>query len=275
MGYDPEARARFVDGLLGAFSPSHFERVRGLGDDSERPVFVVGMPRSGTTLTEQILASHPQVFGAGERNFAQSTFISLPAVLGRNEPPLACLAHLDRDAAGRLAAGHLGRLRELDGGTAARVVDKMPENYLLLGFLHTLFPRARLIHCRRDPRDVALSCWITNFARIRWACDLEHIAHHLLQYFRIMEHWRRVLPAPVFEVDYEELVADQEGVSRRLVAWLGLEWDPACLRFHQTERLVRTASVAQVRQPIYTRSVARWRHYESLLAPLLERLPPG
>ena len=148
----------------------------------------------------------------------------------------------------------------------------MPDNYHLLGFLAAVFPRARFIHCRRDVRDIALSCWITNFSQIRWAFDLEHIAHRILQYRRIMSHWRQVLPVPLLEVDYEELTADQEGVSRRLVDWLGLEWDDACLHFHRTERLVRTASVAQVRQPIYRRSVARWKHYEAMLKPLLDRL---
>jgi hypothetical protein len=141
----------------------------------------------------------------------------------------------------------------------------------------TLFPRARIIHCRRDVRDVALSCWLTHFLRIRWANDLQHLAERINDYFRVMEHYRRVLRSPVFELDYEQMVADQEGTSRRVVAFAGLEWHPACLEFHRTERLVRTASVAQVRQRIYRRSVARWKHYEAMLRPLLERLrlPPG
>jgi hypothetical protein len=174
-----------------------------------------------------------------------------------------------------LAGWHLDRLRELDG-VHERVVDKMPDNYQCLGWIATLHPRAKIIHCRRDVRDVAVSCWITNFARIRWANDLEHLAERINEYLRLMAHYRAVLPIPILEVSYEHLVADQEGVTRRLLDFVGLEWDEACLSFHRTERLVRTASVAQVRQPIYQRSVARWKHYEEALQPFLAKvqLPP-
>ena len=133
----------------------------------------------------------------------------------------------------------------------------MPDNYLYLGLLATLFPRAKLIHCRRDLRDVAVSCWMTNFRQIRWASAQEHIASRFHEYQRLMKHWRQVLPVPLLEVDYEDTVADLEGVARRLVAWCGLAWEPACLAFHETRRPVRTASVTQVREPIYRRSVAR------------------
>ncbi len=272
LGYDPAAHARYVDGLIEAFTPEFFERVRGLGESSERPVFIVGMPRSSTTLTEQILASHPRVYGAGERPFASQTFAMLPRILGRQAHPFSCLSLAGGPTLEKLAGWHLDQLHKLDGGRAARVVDKMPDNYQMLGWLAALFPRARFLHCRRDVRDVALSCWITHFGRIRWAFDLEHIAHRIRQYWRIMAHWRRVLPVPLLEVDYEELTADQEGVSRRLLDWVGLEWDPNCLNFHKSDRLVRTASVAQVRQPIYRRSVARWKHYEAMLQPMLESL---
>jgi hypothetical protein len=143
---------------------------------------------------------------------------------------------------------------------------------MYLGLLATLFPKAKFIHCRRDLRDIAVSCWMTNFSQIRWANDPGHIASRFEEYRRVMDHWRRVLPVPVLEVDYEETVADLEGVSRRLVSWCGLEWEPACLRFHEGKRPVRTASVSQVRQPIYQRSVARWKHYEQALGPLFDRL---
>ena len=146
--------------------------------------------------------------------------------------------------------------------TAERVVDKMPENYLYLGLLATLFPRAKFIHCRRDLRDVAVSCWMTHFRQNRWTNDPEHIVARFREYQRLMEHWRAVLPVSVLEVDYEETVADLPGVARRLVEWCGLDWEPACLAFHKGTRPVRTASVIQVRQPVYTRSVGRWRNYE-------------
>jgi len=230
------------------------------------------MPRSGTTLTEQILASHPQVYGAGERRLATLGFSLLPRVLGVDAAPTDCLKQLDSTLVGQFADWHLEQLRGLDGGRYDRVVDKMPDNYALLGWLVTLFPKARIIHCQRDVRDVALSCWITNFTRIRWANDLEHLATRVNNYFQIMDHWQKVLPAPVLSIGYEEMVADQEGTTRRLLDFVGLDWNPACLNFHKTERLVRTASVAQVRQPIYKQSVARWKHYETALRPFLERL---
>jgi tetratricopeptide (TPR) repeat protein len=271
--YNPDGYQALVDRIIATFTPDLFERLNAQGSQSERPVFVVGMPRSGTTLTEQIIASHPDAFGAGERPFARQSLGLLPHFLNRpQDHPLACLQAADRAALHAVAEWHLGRLAALDGGAARRAVDKMPDNYALLGWLAVLFPRARFIYCRRDPRDIALSCWITNFAEIRWANDLGHLAHRLQQHDRLMEHWRRVLPVAFLEVDYEAMVADQENQSRRLIAWLGLDWDPRCLSFYQTERLVRTASVTQVRQPIYNRSVARWRHYETMLAPVLTTL---
>ncbi|HKI17331.1 MAG TPA: sulfotransferase, partial [Isosphaeraceae bacterium] len=227
--------------------------------------------RSGTTLAEQVLASHPRVFGAGELRLARQTFEAIPEATGRADGPLDCLQYLDREAVLRLAARHLDALTALDG-SAERVVDKMPENTLYLGLIATMFPHAKLIHCRRDLNDVALSCWMTHLAQVRWACDPDHIASRIKEYQRIMGHWRQVLPVSVFELDYEAMVADIEGVSQKLVAWCGLEWDPACLDFFKTRRPVRTASVAQVRQPVYRGSVGRWKNYERALAPLFAKI---
>ena len=255
--------------MIAAVTPEFFARLRGGGLDSERPVFIFGLPRSGTTLTEQILARHSQVFGAGELPLGHEDLQALPG--GSDADPPERLGRLDADTARCIAQRHLDRLGELNG-SARRVTDKMPENYLSLGLLAALFPRARFIHCRRDLRDVAVSCWMTQFRQVRWANDPDHIASRFHQYGRLMAHWRAVLPVQMLEVDYEETVADLEGVARRLVAWCGLEWEPACLTFHEGKRPVRTASVAQVRQPLYTRSVARWRNYEKALAPLFARL---
>jgi tetratricopeptide (TPR) repeat protein len=265
--YDPAAHAAFVDQVLATFTPAFFERVRGFGVDSERPVFIVGLPRSGTTLTEQILAGHSQVVGAGELSLGRETF----AALGGEAEAFAELARPDAATARRLAERHLERLRQLNADKP-RVADKMPDNYLYLGLLAALFPRATFVHCRRDLRDVAVSCWMTNFRHVRWANDPDHIASRLSAYRRLMDHWRRVLPVPLLEVVYEETVADLEAAARRLVSWCHLEWEPACLAFHRGRRPVRTASVAQVRQPLYTRSVARWKHYEAALGGLFARL---
>lgn len=269
--YDPAEHTRFVDMLIAQFSPEYFRRVHGWGLDTELPVFVIGLPRSATTLTEQILASHPQVFGAGELRYMHESFDSFPGLLKSNLPAVESPALYEAAVIHHIAAQHLERLRRLHPD-ATRVVDKLPDNYLYAGLIATLFPKARIVHCRRDVRDTALSCWMTNFKQITWACDLRHIAGRIREYQRLMEHWRRVLPVPMLEVDYEETVADLQGVARRLVRDCGLEWDPACLSFHENTRPVRTASVTQVRQPIYTRSVQRWRHYADALAPLLQEL---
>jgi tetratricopeptide (TPR) repeat protein len=266
--YDPAAHSRFVDRMLAGTTSAFFERVSGFGLDSERPIFIIGLPRSGTTLTEQILASHSQVFGAGELRLARDEFEGLAS---RDSAAVDALAGLDQATARRLAERHLDRLQELNGDRQ-RVVDKMPDNYLYLGLLAVLFPRAKFIHCRRDLRDNAVSCWMTNFRAIRWANDPEHIVSRFHEYQRLMQHWREVLPVQLLDVVYEETVADVEGTARRLVQWCGLEWEPACLKFHTGTRPVRTASVAQVRQPIYRRSVARWMHYEEPLGALFARL---
>lgn len=270
--YDPAEHARFLDDLTAACTPEFFDPARGWGLDTELPVFVFGLPRSGTTLLEQILASHPRVHAAGELPWAGKALNSLPQQLGLSDNLWAAAAQRDRPTVEKVAGSWLEGLQQL-GGAAARVVDKMPDNYLYLGLIALLFPRAKLIHCRRDLRDVAVSCWMTSFKQIQWANDPEHIAGRFTAYCQVMEHWRQVLPVPMLEVDYEETVHDLEGVARRLVAWCGLEWDPACLAFHETKRPVRTASAAQVRQPIYRRSVARWKKYEQELAPLFAMLP--
>src|SRR5262249_39776005 len=163
------------------------------------------------------------------------------------------LSEATPEAVRSCAEWHLEQLHQLDGGRAARVVDKMPDNFINLGWLTVALPRARFVHARRDVRDVALSCWITNFRNMPCVNDLSLIAGRIVDYRRMMDHWRKVLPVPVLEVDYERLVSDLEGECRRLVDWLGLEWDPACLHYYRTERLVKTASVTQVRQPIYSR----------------------
>jgi tetratricopeptide (TPR) repeat protein len=271
-GYDPADHSRFVAGMIAACTPAFFDRVRGWGLETERPIFIFGLPRSGTTLTEQILAGHSQVFGAGELRLGHEDLEALSA--GSQAGPQEGLARLDADMARRIAQRHLDRLGELNA-SFPRVADKMPDNYLCLGLLVALFPKARFIHCHRDLRDVAVSCWMTHFRQIRWANDPEHIASRFHEYERLLAHWRRTLPVPMLEVAYEETVADLDGVARRLVAWCGLQWEPACLEFHRVRRPVRTASVTQVRQPIYARSVGRWRHYDQTLTTLLAQLDDG
>jgi tetratricopeptide (TPR) repeat protein len=267
--YDPAQHDALLAGMVDVFTPEFFERVRGFGSQSELPVFIVGLPRSGTTLIEQILASHSCVFGAGELHLIGQMMTTAGV---RGADTLQGICRLDREAAGRLASAHLEKLRALDPA-ALRIVDKMPDNYLYLGLLAVLFPRARFIHCRRDLRDVAVSCWMTHFREIPWASGEQHIASRVRAYLRIMDHWRKVLPAPILELSYEETVGNLEEAARRLVAWCGLDWQTACLKFHNSQRPVSTASAVQVRQPIYAKSIGRWKNYEQPLASLLRAVP--
>jgi tetratricopeptide (TPR) repeat protein len=257
-------RAVFTDELM---------RAGGDGHPTQVPVFIVGMPRSGSTLVEQILASHPAVFGAGElRDFggcvAQLTDRSgAPAHFPDGVQTLAA------EQFHRLGADYLGRVRAFDA-TAQRITDKMPGNFNFVGLIHLALPNARIIHTRRDPIDVCLSCFSRLFASgHQYAYDLRELARYYRAYEAQMAHWRRVLPAGVMlEVQYEEVVADLEGQARRIVAHCGLEWDEACLAFHSTERAVRTFSNSQVRQPIYRDAIGRWQAYAEFLKPLLEEL---
>lgn len=238
------------------------------GSDSEMPVFIVGMPRSGTSLTEQILASHPRMAGAGELTAIGNAVKRLHEALGypRNPPTEKALKNI--------AQFYLQRLREVDAA-ALRVTDKMPGNYNQIGLIARIFPKARIIHCRRNPVDNCLSCFVQNFGAegLSWSFDLEDAAHQYREYHRLMAHWREVLPpGQMLEIDYEDTVADLEGQARKLVDFVGMEWDEACLSFHENKRAVVTASHDQVRRPIYNTSVGRWKRYGPKVQPLVEAL---
>lgn len=238
----------------------------------DRMVFIVGMPRSGTSLVEQILASHPHVYGAGE-------LWELELVLrrgigeGRETPPYPhYLPGLDPEGLERLAQAYLTALPKA-AGNAVRVTDKMPHNFEHVGMIPLLFPNARIIHCRRDPRDTCLSCYTQNFVEGNaYSYDLANCGHFYRQYHDLMKHWKQVLNYPFLELHYEDLVTAPEPTVKGLLDFCGLEWDDACLRFHENRRVVHTASYRQVKEPFHTRSVGRWRAYEPFLAPLLGEL---
>ncbi|MBA4190347.1 MAG: hypothetical protein C0467_20360 [Planctomycetaceae bacterium] len=269
--FDREHCRKLFDHIIATFTREHFARMPSPGLDSELPVFVVGMPRSGTTLVEQIMASHPQVHGAGELKQIQRLVLDLGKVSGQGADAGGMMSRVTPAQIRRQAVNHLDHLRRL-GGDAARVVDKMPDNFAHLEFIWTLFPRTRIIHCRRDPIDTCLSCFVQNFRSITFATNLEDLAFYYQQYERLMAHWREVIPLRMYEVVYEELIDNQEAISRDLIRFLGLEWDERCLDFHKTERPVQTASKLQVRQPIYKTSMKRWKRYEAHLQPLIQAL---
>jgi tetratricopeptide (TPR) repeat protein len=266
-GLDLPELNRYADELIEHCTPAFYAKARNWGNASGLPVLVVGMPRSGTTLVEQIAASHPQVVGAGElRNL---DLAARRLMLANTGHPLAAW---DPATARREADAYVAHLAALGGG-ATRVVDKMPDNVFSLGIAAAMLPGARAVLCRRDPRDIGLSCYTRRFVEGHaYSTDLAECARRALLVERLMAHWRAVLPIPVLELHYEAMVTDPEAEARRLIDFLGLSWDPACLRFHQTERTVTTASFWQVRQPLYTTAVGRWRRYEPHLGPLLEVL---
>ena len=275
LGFDAGEHVTLIERIAKAFDERVFTAERTSMELSEVPVFIVGMPRSGTTLVEQIAASHPGVFGAGELDVMRSIAAGSGEATGAAEPFPECVAALKTAAANDLCRPFLERLVSVGHG-AHRIIDKTPENILYLGLIALLFPKARIIHCRRDARDVCLSCYGTDFAGPRaWATDLGDLGRYHRAYERMMDHWHKVLPLAILDVEYEALVGGLERESRRLIDFLGLEWDDACLAFHETVRTVRSASNWQVRKPVHAGSVGRWRAYEKFLGPLIEALGAG
>lgn len=263
LPYDRSAYAAFIDDMVRVYSQECLARPAEGASESRVPVFVVGMPRSGTSLMEQIIASHPNAAAGGEVDFWNSIAHRKHASL-RRAPP-------DSRLTKKLADSYLTFLTR-NSGRALRVVDKAPLNSDLLGLIHRVLPNARIIYMRRDPIDTCLSCYFQDFATMApFTLDLSDLAHYYREHHRLMTHWRSALPAgTLLEVPYAELVADQEAWSRRVIEFVGLEWDPRCLDFHETERPVLTASSWQVRQRIYSSSVERWKNYRKFIGPLLE-----
>ena len=264
---DRDKLAARVDGLIATYDAAFFASRRRYGLGNDQPVFIVGMPRSGTTLTEQIIDAHPRAHGAGELpDLAQLAL----RVLGPKEEAWQAAAILDESGSREVAQAYLRALQAGAPRGVQHISDKSPLNFFHLAFAAVLFPRARIIHCTRDARDTALSIWLENFnGDQRYATDFGDLAFFIAQYQRLMMHWRKVLPLSMLEVRYEETVEDVERQSRRLLKFLDLPWDARCLDFHSSERAVQTPSRWQVREPIYARSVSRWRVYESLLPELL------
>ena len=272
LKFDIQAEDAFVQSIIQTIDQDFLSRFRGAGSKSSLPIFVLGMPRSGTTLTEQIIASHPDVFGAGELpDLAQIIQRQTPESRGIAFPQ--SLLNVSKHQLTQWGDEYAGRL-QLHAQGVSRITDKMPSNYMLMGLIPLMLPQAKIIHVKRNPIDTCLSCFMRLFNRHQDATyDLSELGRHYVNYVSLMEHWKRILPPGSFiEVEYERLIDDIESEAKRLIAYCDLPWDEACLAFYKNDRQVRTASVAQVRQPIYKTSVERWRHYEKYLGPLLNEL---
>lgn len=283
LPYRPEQHRSRVEREMARFSSAFMESRVGYGLESRVPTFVLGMPRSGTTLVEQILGSHSRVFGAGELSLVPELIQKLNAweiKLGTQRSYPECIDDLGMDESRRFAERHLAELCDY-APEADRIVDKLPHNFEHIGLIKLLFPNAKILHLKREPRDVAISNYFTDYAAkfggMGFAYDLSWIGEQLVDHQRMMDHWHKVFPGQILEVDYDQLVEDVEGWAHRIIEYLELPWEEGVLSFQELDRAVKTASVWQVRQPVYTTSKAKWKRFEAHLEPLeaaLAEIPP-
>jgi tetratricopeptide (TPR) repeat protein len=264
--YDEAVTVDYFSQIKRVFTPELMRDKAGSGDPSPAPLFILGMPRSGSTLVEQILATHPRVFGAGELEDMQRLAKALPYPDG--------LTSAGADRLREFGQNYMKGIEAL-GSQAVLISDKMPANFFYVGLIRLALPNARIIHTRRNAVDTCLSCFSKHFVgQQNYSYDLGELGRYWCQYDALMAHWRKILPEDaMLEIRYEDVVADIETQARRLIAFCGLDWDDVCLDFYKNKRPVMTASVAQVRRPIFQSSVGRWRAYEHHLAPLLKELP--
>ena len=264
--YDEKAALAYIDGLTAVFSPEAINGFSGQGIETGLPVFLVGMPRSGSTLAEQVLASHPDVAAAGETpHFRLAVEQSLRVRPLHHEHLNALTARHVKE----IGAQYLSRILRHAGGNQ-RVTDKLPANALLVPLIHAALPEARIIHCVRNPMDTCLSCYMKSFGtRLNYASDLGTLGRYYRRHTAMMERWADILPGgTILTLRYEELVGDFAAAVGRILDFCGLAWDERCLRFHETQRAVHTASAVEVRKPLHNRSIGRWRAYERHLQPL-------
>ncbi|MFK5950366.1 MAG: sulfotransferase [Methylococcales bacterium] len=273
VSFDPRQYEKTIDNYIDTYNMDLLTRLPRANHSSKRPVFIIGMVRSGTSLVEQILRSHPAVFGAGELGDIYTISNALSDILQTSAPYPECVAELSQLQMNELAEKYLEHLKQISPGAEQRVTNKLPGNYMHLGLIELMFPNAYVIHCKRNPLDTCLSAYFQDFSTIHpYSYALSNLGIFYKGYLKLMAHWRKVLQLPFIEINYEDLIAGQEQVSRKLVNFLDLEWDDSCLSFHKTEGVVRTASYDQVNKPLYNQSVARWKNYESHLQPLLTAL---
>jgi tetratricopeptide (TPR) repeat protein len=276
VSYNAAAVTRQNQHLMEVFNQDFLARKFAFASANPSPLFIIGMPRSGTTLLASILSNHPAITTAGELSTMTDLTTRLTASNGNNLPYPEAVNHLNPDVAHRLINDFLQSLRQNVDPHIPFVIDKNPLNFVNLGFIALLFPQARIIHCHRHPLDTSLSNYFRRFPlTLDYCFDLQNIGHYYLEYLKVMEHWRKVLPLKMIEINYEDTVLQTESTTRKMLDFLGLNWEARCLAPHANPRVVATASQWQVRQPIYRHALERWRSYEKHLGPLKKMLRPA
>lgn len=271
--YNRDVLENMFDRYIDTFNAEFLEKLPRANHGSNKPIFIIGMPRSGTSLAEKIIASHPQVFGAGELLEILNLCEGLPKRLGIDTPFPECAVQVSAQQMEELAADYLKYIDELNTEGILHVTDKLPQNFLFLGMISRMFPESKIIHCMRNPIDTCLSCYFQNFGAagaLDFTYDLDNLVHYYRQYQRIMVHWENVLPVKIYPLSYEVLTANSEEEIPKLIEFCGLEWDEACLAPHKSKLVTKTASFDQVRKPIYQSSRERWRNYEKHIKPLID-----
>lgn len=270
--FDLNEHKQYIDQIMQYGNRTFLDSIPCSTLNTSQPIFILGMPRSGTSLIEQIIASHPQVHGGGELSFISDISKNMPEQIGSSLPFPACISELTQDSINQLSQFYLSQIHALDA-EATYITDKMPHNFLYLGLIERLLPQARIIHCKRNSIDTCLSIYTQNFtANHPYNKDLTQLGQYYLEYERLMQYWHQNLNIPIFNIQYEELINDQENMTHKLIEFCGLEWDDACINFHKSGRHVATPSYDQVRQPMYKSAIERWRCYEPYLQPLLTAL---
>lgn len=270
--FDEDKHIKMFKSFVDTYSKSLFDKLHHSNNIAITPIFIVGMPRSGTSLAEQILASHPNIYGAGELPTINRLIKKLPEKLNISAPYPKCLEKLNSQTLSKIADEYIKEATALSNGEKF-ITDKMPLNAIHLGFISLLFPNAPIIHCTRDPRDTCLSCYFTNFSgEHSYAFSLNNLGKFYRMYHDQMKHWNETISNPIFELSYENIVENPDQLIRQLVDFCGVEWNDACLDFHKTKRTVATASHDQVRKKIYSSSVGKWRNYEQYLEELFSAL---
>ncbi len=274
--FSEEVRHDQISRLMTFFARDRFDILPRTHRDTESPVFIVGMPRSGTSLIEEIIAAHPEAYGCGELREVTTLAIRASYETRTHVPYPDCLEVIGDRKLYELSGFYLTRLYGMNT-SAIRFTDKMWQNYEHLGFIQMMFPQAHIIHCRRDPVDTGVSCFVQSFgtAGPPFSYDLAHIGQYYNEYMRLMDHWHRDLDVQILDLNYEDVVQKPEETIRGVLDFIGLDWHPACMSFYENKRQVRTASHLQVRQPIYTNSVGNARRFLPHLGPLLEALDKG